>query len=58
LKGMIYKIDKDCCLLCGFSTLTCDDGEPDIVKLYCTLLHKEVLKEVPEGFNCSRDDKL
>jgi len=55
---MIYKIDKDCCLLCGFSTLTCDDGEPDIVKLYCTLLHKEVLKEVPEGFNCSRDDKL
>jgi len=51
---MIYKMDKDCCL-CGFSTLTCEDGKPDIVKLYCTLLHREVLKEVSEGFNCPRE---
>ena len=26
-------MDKDCCLLCVFSTLAYEDGEPDIIKL-------------------------
>jgi len=48
-------MDKDRCLLCGWSTLIPEDETRDgFAHLFCMLIQKEVPKESLEEIHCER----